>query len=200
MRVGTLNGPKIEAVRSALAPYAPGVAVEGIAVESGVPEQPVGYDEIVAGARTRARSALASGCCELAVGIEDGLVEIVLEGRRAVFNVGCAFVVSSEREALGFSSAFAYPPQCVVPALDEREPIGDVFDRVFRAYSQDHSPDSTDSAPSGTTSGNIGKLTGGVLPRSDYARHAVLCALVHFLHPDLYGQAPLTTGSRTHES
>jgi len=34
--------------------------------------------------------------------------------------------------------------------------------------------------------GNVGKLTAGVLPRSEYARHAVLCALVAFLNPDLY--------------
>ena len=48
--------------------------------------------------------------------------------------------------------------------------------------------------PSARTSGNIGKLTLGVLPRSDYARHAVLCALVSFLHPDLY------TPTHKHES
>jgi non-canonical (house-cleaning) NTP pyrophosphatase len=34
--------------------------------------------------------------------------------------------------------------------------------------------------------GNVGKLTLGVLPRSEYTRHAVLCALVALLHGDLY--------------
>jgi non-canonical (house-cleaning) NTP pyrophosphatase len=34
--------------------------------------------------------------------------------------------------------------------------------------------------------GNVGKLTAGVLTRSEYARHAVLCALVAFVNPDLY--------------
>ena len=197
VRVGSLNGPKIEAVRAALEPYAPDVTVRGVAVESGVPEQPIGHDEIVAGARNRARRALATGDCELAVGIEDGLVALEILGRREVLNVGCAFVASEAREAMGFSSAFAYPPQCIAPALEQRAPIGDVFDRVFRAHTGDAAPY---PVPSGRTSGNIGKLTGGVLPRSDYARHAVLCALVHFLHPDLYDQAPLTTGSRPHES
>jgi non-canonical (house-cleaning) NTP pyrophosphatase len=38
--------------------------------------------------------------------------------------------------------------------------------------------------------GNVGRLTLGVLPRAEYARHAVLCALVAFLHPDLYGPDP----------
>lgn len=196
MRVGTLNRPKIEAARAALEPYAPDAVVAGVAVESGVAEQPVGYEEIVAGARNRARRALASGACELAVGIEDGLVELVLDGRREVLNVGCAVVASPDREGLGFSSAFAYPSQCVAPALDERAPIGDVFDRVFQDYlaARDGGEDAPE-APSGGTVGNIGKLSNGVLPRSDYARHAVLCALVRFLHPDLYGGAASTTAS-----
>jgi non-canonical (house-cleaning) NTP pyrophosphatase len=41
--------------------------------------------------------------------------------------------------------------------------------------------------------GNIGKLTLGVLPRSEYTRHAVLCALVALIHGDLYAG----TGART---
>jgi inosine/xanthosine triphosphatase len=192
VRVGTLNEPKLEAVRTALAAYAPEVSVEGVSVESGVPEQPVGYPEIVAGARNRARAALAAGDCELAVGVEDGLVELQLDdaAERAVLNVGCAVVCTAERESLGFSSAFAYPPDCVAPALDHREPIGEVFDRVFGAYAAQHEgtgPDGPGAGiPSGRTTGNIGKLSLGVLPRSDYARQAVLCALVRFLHPALY--------------
>jgi len=181
VRVGTRNVPKLDAVREALIPYAPGARVEGATVATGVPEQPVGWEEIAAGARNRARAARDAGACDLAVGIEDGLVELTLLERREVLNVGCAFVTDGTRESLGFSSAFAYPPHCVAPALDEREPIGPVFDRVFRAYSGEG-----DASPSGASMGNIGKLSLGVLPRSDYARHAVLCALVRFLHPDLY--------------
>ena len=40
--------------------------------------------------------------------------------------------------------------------------------------------------PSARAMGNVGKLTLGVLPRSEYARHAVLCSLVSFIHPELY--------------
>jgi inosine/xanthosine triphosphatase len=188
-RVGTLNAPKIEAVRAALTPYAPDVVVEGVEVSSGVSEQPVGWDEIVTGARNRARGAWASGTCDLAVGIEDGLFELVLPdgGEREVLNVACACVVAGSHESLGFSSAFAYPPSCVEPALAERVPIGDVFDRVFREVAGPDSPDQGDSGgPSGLGTGNIGKLSRGVLTRSDYGRHAVLCALVRFLHPALY--------------
>lgn len=181
VRVGTRNVPKLDAVREALRPYAPDARIEGATVETGVPEQPVGWEEIAAGARNRARAARATGACDLAVGIEDGLVEMTLLERREVLNVGCAFVTDGSRHSVGFSSAFAYPPDCVAPALEAREPIGPVFDRVFRAYAGE-----SDAPPSGTGIGNIGKLSLGALPRSDYARHAVVCALVRFLHPDLY--------------
>jgi len=181
VRVGTRNGPKLEAVRAAVGAYANAARVEGASVSTGVPEQPVGWDEIVAGSRNRARGALSAGACDLAVGIEDGLVEMTFEDRSDVLNVGCAFITDGVRESIGFSSAFAYPPQCVAPALHERAPIGGVFDRIFSAYAGE-----AGEPPSGGTTGNIGKLTRGILPRSDYARQAVLCALVRFLHPELY--------------
>jgi inosine/xanthosine triphosphatase len=198
VRVGSTNGPKIEAVRAALAPYVPDLSIVGCRAPSGVPDQPVGFEEIVAGARNRALSAKRSGPCDLAVGIEDGLVELpvvsdetpaqvpaVPRARATVLNVGAAVVTDGLIESVGLSSAFAYPPGCVRPAVDRREPIGDVFDATWH----DHYGPEEDEGPSGRGVGNIGKLSLGVLPRSEYGRHAVLCALVRFLHPELYGGA-----------
>jgi inosine/xanthosine triphosphatase len=182
VRVGSTNPPKLQAVRAALAALAPRAEVEGLAVASGVPEQPLGFAEIAAGARQRARAAWADGACDLAIGYEDGLVEIPGTAE-SWFNVGCAAVVGPDREGLGFSSGFAYPPACTRPAVEEREPIGDLFDAFWRA----RRPGAREREPSALSQGNVGKLTAGALPRADYARHAVLCALVSFLHPDLYG-------------
>jgi inosine/xanthosine triphosphatase len=181
VRVGTANGPKLQAVRDALAPFAPGVEIVGAAVESGVADQPVGFDEITRGARNRARAAMAGGPCDLAVGYEDGLIEI--PGTEARWwNVGCAAVIGADGEGLGFSSGFAYPPACAERAVSERAPIGDLFDAAWRA----HRPADPGRTPSALSEGNVGKLTLGALPRAEYARHAVVCALVSFLHPDLY--------------
>jgi inosine/xanthosine triphosphatase len=182
--VGSENEPKISAVRSALVAYAPEVRVEGIAVASGVPVQPVGLDEIVRGARNRAVRAGESGGCELGVGIEDGLVEIseqVAGGEMRCVNIGCAAITDGQRVSIGFSSAFAYPPECSGRAVRDREPIGELFDRLWAERREGSS-----GPPLARALGNIGKLTLGVLPRAEYARHAVLCALVAFLHPDLY--------------
>ena len=184
VRVGSVNEPKLAAVRQALAAYAPDARVEAVGVESGVSDQPLGFEEIVRGARNRAARAAGTGSCDLGVGIEDGLVELPsgeAGGQLQHVNVGCAAVTDGRRFSLGFSSGFAYPPACALRAARAREPIGALFDRLWEAQRGERVP-----RPSARTTGNVGKLTLGVLPRSEYARHAVLCALVAFLHPDLY--------------
>lgn len=180
VHVGSTNGPKLDAVRGALAPYLPALDVAGVPVASGVPDQPVGFDEIVAGARNRARAAMAGGGCDLAVGLEDGLVEIPAAGRHAM-NVGCAAVTDGKRVALGFSAGFAYPPACADEAVARRAPIGELFDALWARARGESS-----ATPSALGLGNVGRLSAGVLPRAEYARHAVVCAFVQWLHPDLY--------------
>ncbi len=179
IRVGSTNRQKLEAVRSAFAPYAPRASIEPVSVASGVPEQPVGFDEIVRGARHRALAALQSGACDFGVGIEDGLVE--LEAAGSPLNIGCVAITDGTHTSLGFSSAFAYPPECSGAAIAGREPIGGLFDALFAK-----ARGVRDASPSAQSQGNVGRLSLGVLPRSEYARHAVLCALIPLLHPDLY--------------
>jgi non-canonical (house-cleaning) NTP pyrophosphatase len=130
------------------------------------------------------RSRSASRRSFAARGIEDGLVALPpgaasVEGEHV--NIGCAVVTDGERFSLGFSSAFAYPPEVSLPAVRDREPIGALFDRLWRERRG-----AFDRRPQPRAAGNVGKLTAGVLPRSEYARHAVLCALVAFINPDLY--------------
>ncbi|MBY0400186.1 DUF84 family protein [Myxococcota bacterium] len=224
VRVGTVNPAKLAAVWAALTPLqaggSAGLVIQGVAAASGVPEQPVGWDEIVAGARNRARAALASGSCVLAFGIEDGLVELPGAPSGAgsrdpgadpqiaspvVYNVGCAWVTDGQREGSGFSSGFAYPPFVTGPAFRDREPIGALFDALWRRSRTQRSAGARTAAvdsggrsadpaggpepaepPSGRQGGNIGQLTQGRLDRAAYGAQAILCALVPFLHADLY--------------
>jgi inosine/xanthosine triphosphatase len=178
VRVGSANAAKLEAVRRGLSPLFGDVDVEPWPVDSGVPEQPIGFDEIIAGARARARAAHAGGNCDLAAGIEDGLIP--LPGTRTGYlNVGCCALFDGEEEFLGLTSGFEYPPACVEEATGPRRtPIGDAFDAVFR-------PPEGWPAPE-PFSGNIGRLTGGVLTRAEYGAQAVTCAAVRLLHPRLY--------------
>jgi inosine/xanthosine triphosphatase len=185
VRVGSVNEPKLAAVRSAIGAYAPDAEIEGVAVASGVPEQPVGFEEVIRGARNRAAEALKGSPCDLGIGIEDGLVPLPTggsEGEIVHLNIGCVAVTDGRRTSIGFSSAFGYPPDCSTPAVRDREPIGAVFDRHWEARCGE-----SVAKPSALSTGNIGRLSNGVLPRAEYARHGVLCALVAFVQPDLYG-------------
>jgi non-canonical (house-cleaning) NTP pyrophosphatase len=125
---------------------------------------------------------------------------------QGIFNVGCAWVTDGQRESHGFSSAFAYPPGCLEAAYVEQEPIGDLFDDLWRrnrdgepafaakavgeagrtGRGEPGHPPPADVEPSGRRGGNIGMLTQGRLDRSAYGEQAVICALVAFLHTDLY--------------
>lgn len=179
VRVGSTNRPKLEGVRAALAAFCRDIVIEAVDVESGVPEQPLGFEEIVAGARNRAEGARRAGACDLGVGYEDGLIAIpgLSEGW---FNIGCAALSDGAQVSLGLSSGFSYPSVCSERAVAERRPIGALFDQLWSRHAQSVEV----SAP--ISIGNVGKLTGGALPRSEYTRHAVLCALTRFIHPALY--------------
>ena len=184
VRVGSQNGPKIAAVRDAFAAYVPDVEVRGVEVPSGVSAQPVGFEEIACGARNRAAAACDDTECDLGVGIEDGLVALPLDAASTELqhlNIGCAAITDGERFSLGFSSVFAYPTEVSLRAVRDREPIGALFDQLWRERRSEF-----DRPPLENAAGNVGKLTAGVLPRREYARHAVLCALVAFVNPDLY--------------
>lgn len=183
MRVGSRNVAKLEAVRRGLAAFYARVEIAAVDVESGVDAQPLGFAEIVAGARNRARGAQRAGACDLSAGIEDGLVPLP-EARTGWVNIGCCVLLDGEREALGFSAGFEYPPECIAQATAQpRTPIGDAFDALYRAPAGLADP--------GSASGNIGRLTGGALDRAAYGAQAVTCAFVRFLHPALYASAGL---------
>jgi inosine/xanthosine triphosphatase len=184
--VGSTSPPKISAVRTAFERFGASAEVTGVDVPSGVSPQPVGLAEITAGARNRAREAYARDAGDresagvLAVGIEDGLVVLAELGSDPL-NLACAVVCDRNRESAALSSAFAYPSMCAEPALSGRTPIGEVFDVFWRERTGVREREA-----SGRGEGNVGKLTLGVLTREEYARHAVVCALIRFLHPDLY--------------
>lgn len=184
VRVGSLNAAKLDAVRRGLSPFFERVEVIGYAASSQVSEQPIGFSEIVSGARARARESFEAGDCELGAGIEDGLVPLP-EASTGYLNLGCC-VLFDGSESVGFSAGFEYPKECVRAATgDPRQPIGVAFDAVFRPPAIGVGPRWL--ADPGPGAGNIGRLTGGVLTRSDYGAQAVICALVQRLHPELYG-------------
>jgi inosine/xanthosine triphosphatase len=178
VRVGSRNTAKLEAVRRGLAAFFARVDVLGTDAEAGVHAQPLGFAEIIAGARNRAHASHESGECDLGAGLEDGLVAFD-EIPGGWLNVGCCVLFDGKREGYGLTAGFEFPPACTGPAVSAaRTPIGDTFDAVFQ-----RPPDLPDPGPG---AGPIGRLTGGALTRADRGAQAVTCAWLRFLHPELY--------------
>jgi len=86
--VGSLNPVKVGATRVVLQRLAPHMRIDGVAVPSGVPDQPWGDDETIAGARTRAAAARAALDADWGVGIEGGVIALPDVNRAGRAGVG----------------------------------------------------------------------------------------------------------------
>jgi len=172
--VGSTNPVKIAAVRAVLARVAPHAIVQGVAVVSGVPDQPWGDVETIAGARTRAHRALEVTGAELAVGLEGGVVED-RDGR--VRTCAWAVVVGRDgREGTGGSLAMPLPAR-VAARLRAGEELGLAMDAEARV--------------SGTKTGRgaVGILTAGLIDRQGAYEPLVTYALAPWLAPAFFDEA-----------
>ena len=178
--VGSKNPVKLAAVRQAFFRAFPDryIAFAGRDVPSGVPDQPWGHVETRSGAIQRARGAfMAETGADYAVGIEGGVFnEQFVAGLRSV-----AYVAIRRgrdlRMSVEHTASFVLPPR-VERLVRGQEPghgkleLGAACDLVFNE---------TNSKRQG---GTVGALTRGLIDRTTYYEHAVVCALAPFLHDD----------------
>lgn len=181
--VGSTNPVKIAAARAVLARLAPAVRVVGVAVASGVPDQPWGDEETIHGAATRARGALAAGeeeGAELGIGFEGG---VVAEADGSVRSCAWAAVVAPDG-ALGVGGSLAMPlPPAVAARLRAGEELGLAVDAHVGTTGTKHA------------GGAVGVLTAGLIDRQRAYEVLLTYALARFLTPALWttrtpGEAP----------
>ena len=160
--VASLNPAKLDAVHKAFsAVFNRPVTVEGVAVASGVREQPLSCAETLTGARTRVENARQAKLeADYWVGLEAGI-----EGEFAF-----AWMVISNGSQVGESRSATLPlPTAVLAGIAEGKELGTVMDEQF-----------------GTTNikqkgGAMALLTNGRLSRSDVYQQALILALSRFL-------------------
>ena len=168
--VGSRNPVKVAAVRAVLERAGCPARVEGLAVASGVADQPLGDAETIRGATQRARAALHASGADIAVGLEGGVVEE--EG----FMRTCAWaaVVSRDgRVGVGGSLAMILPDRVATLVRDGVE-LGHAMDRVTGAHNTKHN------------AGAVGILTAGLVDRQRAYEWLVTYALAPFLSADYY--------------
>src|SRR2546428_7331736 len=171
--VGSTNPAKLEAVRRALARLAPGCAVEGVDVPTGVRAQPVGDEETRRGAMARARAALASTGADVAFGLEGG---VIFEDEVPWL---VSWVSAIDREGhTGEASGLRMPlPPVAAQRLRAGQELGDVIDELFSVRaSKQHT-------------GAVGLLTEGFVSRTDAFADLVAMACAPLIRPDLYDEA-----------
>ena len=178
--VGSKNPVKLAAVRQAFFrafPDRPLVCV-GHDVPSGVSDQPWGHPETRLGAIQRRRGAFTADMgADYAVGIEGGVVDTGAgDGLRSVAYVAIRRI-RDMRLSVEHTASFKLPPR-VERLLRGHEPghgkleLGAACDLVFKA---------TNSKQQG---GTVGAVTCGLIDRTAYYEHAVVCALAPYLHDD----------------
>lgn len=168
--VGSTNPTKVGAARRAFAMLLPGVEITGVAVESGVSEQPVGHEETMRGALQRARAAREAADADYGVGLEGG---VLFRGDECWQIQYCAVVHRDGRTGLAGGLQFLLPP-VVAEGIRAGGEVGPLFDELSGEQ---------DTKKKG---GAIGYLTNGAVLREDIYTYMVAGALIRFLHPHLY--------------
>lgn len=168
--VGSTNPVKVNAARRIFDQLFPSCEVVGVDIESGVPAQPVGEAETVAGAANRARAALAALGVDFGIGLEGG---VVFEGDDCWMINCCAAVHRDGRIGIGKGHSFLLPP-VVAEGVRAGHEVGPLIDGLSGE---------SDTRKKG---GAIGFLTNGTVLREDIFAATVGAALVQFLHPELY--------------
>jgi inosine/xanthosine triphosphatase len=162
--VGSTNKVKVEAVRRALEPYFEADVV-GVGASSGVSDQPMG-SEAFTGAKNRALNAMRTAPCDLAVGLEGGIMEI--EGRRFAF-AAVSIVDAGGHYSFATTGFFQLPLESL-KMIDEGVELGEAMDRITGIPDVKHGP------------GAVGILTKGVIDRTALYAHGTTLALIPHLN------------------
>jgi inosine/xanthosine triphosphatase len=166
--VGSMNPVKIGATRHVLARVASHARVEGIAVPSGVPDQPWGDDETIRGALARARAARNATDADLGIGIEGG---VVANDDGSVRTCAWAAIVTRDgREGVGGSLVLTLPAPVAELVRGGME-LGLAMDAVNGSRNVKHGL------------GAVGILTRGLVSRQQAYETLVAYALASLLPP-----------------
>ncbi len=168
--VGSTNPVKVNSVKTVFTEYFPGCDVVGMAVGTGVSEQPITESETILGAKNRAMATLSSDPeSEYGVGLEGGVTDV--DG--TLFE--CAWVAIAKRSGemgLGGGLYFEIPPR-VAERIRKGEELGPIMEEIMQYDVK-------------RNEGAIGVLTKGKLTRQEAYEQIVKSALVRFVSSEWF--------------
>jgi len=171
--VASLNPVKIEAANLAFSRVFPEekFIIQGVAVKSGVSDQPLSNKETYQGALNRIKSAQTlEGEADYYIAFEGGAEDVngVLEE--------FAWIVISDKDNIGHarSASFSAPPALRDLVIEKGLEMGDAADIVFKDKNIKQKM------------GAVGCLSKGVINRSDLYVQPAILALLPFINKSLY--------------
>jgi len=169
--VGSTNPTKINPVQTIFSHHFPDVQVKGVAVPSGVSEQPMSDAEMYQGAHNRAERALAAVAgADYGVGIEGGLQEFSYGWLERSLVV----IVNTKGDiGVGATAGIVLPPS-VMTKIHAGKNLEEAIDELF----------GTEHIGEGI--GMFGVMSNGVVSRTSGVEQGVAFAVARFLHNDLY--------------
>lgn len=170
--VGSKNPVKISCTEDAFTrAFNSSFLVEGINASSGVPDQPIGNQETLLGAKNRAlNSREIFPEANYWVGIEGG----VEEDDTGMFAFAWIYILHNSGKSSQSKTGTFYLPAQVSELVKGGMELGKADDLIFN---QENSKQQ---------GGSVGILTKGVVNREEYYRQAIILALIPFLNKPLF--------------
>ncbi len=171
--IATQNPGKIEGARQAFSNYYEDIEIEGIAVESDVPDEPVN-EEIYTGVKNRVRNLKEYAKeknleADFYIAIESGITNQL--GRWEILSI--ASIENSEgMESWGSSSGFPVPDKYVEEII--QTDLAKVMDKIFEGNGLRK------------WKGGISLLTKDKVTRIDQTKQAFIMALTQFINQDIW--------------
>ncbi len=176
--VGSTNQVKINAVKEVLAEF-PDIMksddVMPIKADSGVSDQPIGFDQIISGAKNRAKMAFEEARPDLAIGIEDGIAEVP-HTDSGYLNFCASVAYDGRRFFVGMSGGYEYPKDVVRHIMDDGLNVTESFIKLGLV----------DDRNIGAEEGAIGVMSKGRENRIDGTKYALRRALIKLDNKDVY--------------
>ncbi len=168
--IATKNQGKIEGAKRALENYFKNVEIDGIPVNSDVPDQPVNK-EIYIGAKNRVKNLKEYAKknnikADLFLGIESGINDLF--GRWVITNIA-VIEDNDDFESYGASPSFPVPDNLVQKVLDTN--LSEAMDTVLGENKERHNH-----------SGGIQLLTHNKISRIDLTEDAFIMALTKYIN------------------
>lgn len=176
--IGSGNRVKVEAVEETIRDYPAlsGATCLSLAVPSGIADQPLSLEEIIQGAKNRAKAAFdqCPGCC-YSFGLESGLFNAPGAGTGYLEASICS-LYDGKQFHLGLSCGFEVPPRILDLVLEENHDLSQAC----------YHSGITQNAKLGAAEGLIGILSNGRVNRKEYTKQSVVMALIYLENTLLY--------------